>query len=124
MYILVYLKWIINKVLVYSTGNSAQCYVAAWMGGELDFLTSDHSTFIFSVTQATDLKANLASLSRLIAYIQSVAISSNFSTPKSPLLSLTILVPLHSENREMTTYPTPTPASPNRTHTDTHTAHF
>ena len=28
-----YLKWISNKVLLYSTGNSAQCYVAAWMGG-------------------------------------------------------------------------------------------
>ena len=29
---LLYLKWKIN--LLYSTGNSAQCYVAAWMGGE------------------------------------------------------------------------------------------
>ena len=27
------LKWITNKVLLYSTGNSAQRYVAAWMGG-------------------------------------------------------------------------------------------
>ena len=26
-----YLKWIINKDLLYSTWNSAQCYVAAWM---------------------------------------------------------------------------------------------
>ena len=34
MYTLLYLKWIINKDLLYSTGNSAQCYVAAWMGGE------------------------------------------------------------------------------------------
>ena len=34
MYILLYLKWITNKDLLYSTGNSAQCYVAAWMGGE------------------------------------------------------------------------------------------
>ena len=32
MYTLLYLKWIINKVLLYSTGNSAQWYVAAWMG--------------------------------------------------------------------------------------------
>ena len=31
---LVYLKWITNKGLLYSTGNSAQCYVAAWRGGE------------------------------------------------------------------------------------------
>ena len=30
----VYLKWITNKDLPYSTRNSAQCYVAAWMGGE------------------------------------------------------------------------------------------
>ena len=29
-----YLKWINNKVLLYSTGNSAQCCVPAWMGGE------------------------------------------------------------------------------------------
>ena len=28
------LKWITNKVLLYSTGNSAQCYTTAWMGGE------------------------------------------------------------------------------------------
>ena len=33
MYTLLYLKWIINKDLLYSTGSSAQCYVAAWMGG-------------------------------------------------------------------------------------------
>jgi len=26
--------WIANKNLLYSTGNSAQYYVAAWMGGE------------------------------------------------------------------------------------------
>ena len=34
MYALLYLKWITDKDLLYSTGNSAQCYVAAWMGGE------------------------------------------------------------------------------------------
>ena len=34
MYTLLYLKWIANKDLLYSTGNSAQCQVAAWMGGE------------------------------------------------------------------------------------------
>ena len=32
---MLYLKWITNKVLPYSTGKSAQCSVAAWMGGEL-----------------------------------------------------------------------------------------
>ena len=34
MHTLLYLKWIINKALLYSTWNSVQCYVAAWMGGE------------------------------------------------------------------------------------------
>ena len=34
MYTLLCLKWRTGKVLLYSTGNSAQCYVAAWMGGE------------------------------------------------------------------------------------------
>ena len=34
MYTLLYFKWIIKKVLLYSAGNSIQCYVAAWMGGE------------------------------------------------------------------------------------------
>ena len=34
MYTPQYLKWITNKVVLYSTGHSAQCYVAAWMGGE------------------------------------------------------------------------------------------
>ena len=34
MYTLLYLKWITNKDLLYSTWNSAQCYVAAWIGGE------------------------------------------------------------------------------------------
>ena len=33
---LFYLKWIINKDLLYSTGNSVQCYGAAWMGGEFE----------------------------------------------------------------------------------------
>ena len=32
MYILIYLKWITNENLLYSTWNSAQCYVPAWMG--------------------------------------------------------------------------------------------
>ena len=33
-YTLLYLKWIINQDLLYSTGNCAQCYVAGCMGGE------------------------------------------------------------------------------------------
>ena len=34
MYTLLYFKWITNKDLLYSTGNSAQCYVVAWTGGK------------------------------------------------------------------------------------------
>ena len=34
MYTLLYLKWITNKDLLYSTETSVQCYVAAWMGGD------------------------------------------------------------------------------------------
>ena len=35
MYTLLNLKWMTSKYLLYSTWNSAQYYVAAWMGGEL-----------------------------------------------------------------------------------------
>ena len=34
MYTLLYFKWITDKDLLYSTWKSAQCYVAAWMGGK------------------------------------------------------------------------------------------
>ena len=34
MYTQLYFKWVTNKDILYSTENSAQCYVAAWMGGE------------------------------------------------------------------------------------------
>ena len=34
MYTLLYLKPITYKELLYSTRNSTQCYLAAWMGGE------------------------------------------------------------------------------------------
>ena len=34
MYTLLYLKWITNKDLLYSTGNSAQYSVMAYMGKE------------------------------------------------------------------------------------------
>ena len=35
MYTLLYFKWIANKDLLYSTENSTQCYVTAWMVGSL-----------------------------------------------------------------------------------------
>ena len=34
MYTPLYLKWITIKALLCSTGNSAHCHVAAWMGGD------------------------------------------------------------------------------------------
>ena len=34
MYTLLHLEWVTSKELLYSTCNSAQCYVAAWLGGE------------------------------------------------------------------------------------------
>ena len=34
MYTLLYLRWETNKDLLNSTGSSAQCHVAAWVGGE------------------------------------------------------------------------------------------
>ena len=33
-YTLLYFKWVTNKDLLYSTWNSAQHYVAPWLGGE------------------------------------------------------------------------------------------
>ena len=33
MYALLYLKWMASKDLLYSTANSAQGYVVAWVGG-------------------------------------------------------------------------------------------
>ena len=38
MYTLLYLIWITNKDLLHSTANSAQCYVAAWVGGEFGYM--------------------------------------------------------------------------------------
>ena len=35
IYTLLYLKEIATKDLLHSTNNSAQCYVTAWVGGEL-----------------------------------------------------------------------------------------
>ena len=31
---LLYLKWITNRDTLHTTENAAQCYVAAWVGGE------------------------------------------------------------------------------------------
>lgn len=35
VYALLYLNWMASKDLLYSTANSAQSYVVAWVGGEV-----------------------------------------------------------------------------------------
>ena len=49
-----YLKWITHKDLWYSTGNSAQCHVAAWMGGE--FGGEQTHAYVWMSPFAVDLK--------------------------------------------------------------------
>ena len=34
IYTLLYLKWVTNKDLLYSTRNSTECHATAWMEGE------------------------------------------------------------------------------------------
>ena len=55
MYALLYLKRIINKDLLYSTKNSAQCYVAAWRGGEFGEKKGIH-VYIWRSSVAVHLK--------------------------------------------------------------------
>ena len=52
MYTLLHLQRITNKDLLYSTGNSAQCYVAAWMGGEYPVCFKLWATF-FTCSKST-----------------------------------------------------------------------
>jgi len=59
---LMYLKWITNKVLLYYPGNSAQCFVAAWMGAELG------GEWIHVYVWQSDLKC-LVNCAHLIVYM-------------------------------------------------------
>ena len=63
---LLYLKWITNKDLLYSTGNSAQCYLAAWMGGEFggDWI----HVYVWLSTFAAHLKLSLHCLLAILQY--------------------------------------------------------
>ena len=45
-YILLYLKWLTNKGLLYSTRNPAQCYVAAW--GWEGSLGENGNTYVYA----------------------------------------------------------------------------
>ena len=61
-----YLKWITNKDLLYSTCDSAQCYMAAWMEGALggEWI----HVYVWLSPFAVHLK--LSHYSQLIDYIQ------------------------------------------------------
>ena len=62
MHTLLYLKWVTNKDLLYSTWDSVQCYIAAWMreefGGEW-----------IHVYMAESLCCSLETVTLLISYI-------------------------------------------------------
>ena len=52
LYTVLYLKWIANKDLLCSTGNSTQCHMAAWIGGELG-----ENAYIYSMAAAAAAKS-------------------------------------------------------------------
>ena len=61
-----YLQWITNKVILYSTGNSAPCYVAAWMGGE--FRGQWKHVYVWLSPSAVHLKLSQHCLSATLQY--------------------------------------------------------
>ena len=65
-YTLLYLKWITDKDLLCSTGNSSQCYAPAWMGGEFgeESVQFSHSVQLFATSW---MAARQASLSRVFS---------------------------------------------------------
>ena len=68
-YTLLYLKWITNKDLLYSTGNSAQCHVAAWIGGEVE--GECVHVYVWLSPCAVHLKLNHNIVNRLYSKIES-----------------------------------------------------
>ena len=66
MYIVLCLKWKTNKDLLDSIGNSAQCYAAAWMGGE--FGEEWIHVFAWLSPSAVHSKLLLSSLSAILQY--------------------------------------------------------
>ena len=63
MYTLLYSKWITNKNLLYSTGNSAQSYNITWMGEGLGKISSVQSLSRVWLFAAPKTAARQASLS-------------------------------------------------------------
>ena len=94
-YTLLYLKWVTNKDLLYRTRNSAQYYVAAWMGGQ--FRRKQINVYVWLSPFAVHLKLSQNCL--LISYIhqyktslniyilfpkiQSIIISNHFGFPNA-----------------------------------------
>ena len=68
MYILLYLKWIADKDLLYSMGNSAQCYVAAWKGGTF----GEEWIYIYICMAESAVYLKLSQRCLLIGYIYKI----------------------------------------------------
>ena len=68
---LLYLKWITIKDLLYSTWNSAQYYVAAWMGGEFG------GRMDTCICMAESLRCSPETITTLFIGCQSVQFSSS-----------------------------------------------
>ena len=74
LYTLLYLKWINNKDVLYSTWNSAQCYMAAWMEGEF----GGEWTHVYVWLSPFTVHLKLLQLRLLIGYV-CVHVLSRFS---------------------------------------------
>ena len=59
---LLYLKWITNRDLLYSTWNSVQCLVQAWIGGESGGRMDTHICIV------EPLHCSLEAITLLIGY--------------------------------------------------------
>ena len=79
-----YVKWI--TILLYSTGNSAQCYMAAWMGGEFGeecslvakswlTLLRPHGSFVCGILRARILDRVAISSSRGYSWPRNIYVS-------------------------------------------------
>ena len=65
----IYKKWVANKDLLYSTGNSAQCFVEAWMGGEFEGKWMDVYVWLSPFAVHLKLLQHCSSITTLISYM-------------------------------------------------------
>ena len=77
IYTLLYLKWITNRDLLHSSGNSAQCYVAAPMGGQ--FVGECIHVYVWLSPFAVHLKLSQHCLSAMC--VQTLSGVQLFATP-------------------------------------------